>query len=182
MINTIIRSKGQTIIQNKGKEIHYNFDLKGNTKRMSINRKPIENLIAYYWYQDGSEYPVGGRTAGISYVTYEEYVGFLRDQKLSVVFGEEVEIIEVKSKRERKSPEFEPKVGDMLRVSYLFGNSSIVEVTKRTKCQVTVGDKWVFRLTDSGSWQCGNSWLRDDVRGFDFTREREYNHHESMCR
>ena len=83
-------------------------------------------------------------------------------------------------KKTKATPTFQPQVGDRLRISNFLYTSSECVVVKITKCTVTIktqsskmfgdGNK-IYRLTSSGSWQNGDSWLKDDAKSFDFVKE-----------
>ena len=126
IVNTIIVNRGETISTQRNAKQKYNFDLKGEIKPMRVGGVNYENIISYYWVVDGS-----GKLP-IRWVTYEDYLSFIRDVKITEVIGGDVEIVSkvrnVKKKADFK--DFTPEVG--MELKYQHCNVVITKVTPKT--------------------------------------------------
>lgn len=127
IINTIIVNRQHEIIFRRGKKIHYNFNLNGETKPIAINKKSTDNVMSYYWCDDES----------MDCVTFEEYKQFKRNLKISLIDDEKVEIIPTKISFEKKN-QFDVKIGDVIGCKVSYGHSCFltnVIITKVTAQQ-----------------------------------------------
>ena len=165
IVVTIATNKGY----NKAEDtLSYNFDLKGNIKKLRIEGVSGE-YIAYFKYER-----VKGDTRYINYtgITYGEYLEFVREVKVAELIGEKVEIKSARKpakKTFKKEPLIEPQVGDTLHIGNTYDGTTPCKVIKRTPKQVTVErvlksalfstyhtQQILLKLNDRGEWYQGN--------------------------
>lgn len=186
IVNTIIVSKGETVATQRNSKQRYNFNLKGEIKPIKIGGITYDDIISYYWVVDGSS------KLPIRYVTYSDYVLFLRDAKITEIVGGGIEIIsKVRNVRKTEFSDFTPIVGMLLKYEYT--NVIVTKVTPKTFkykfSNLITNSLWGNKEYSARVSSFDGKWISNE-RSFSigqYTREeqserREYERQEAMWR
>lgn len=145
MVLTIAKSKmtdNQSFRYYRGNTFHYNMDRSGNIKSIKVNGEIRNDIIAYYWFDNGTlEYP-------FDFITYNEYLEFKRGHKINQILDKETEIVTefkgVKTEKRDAYGQNEFQVGD--EVFFIFDRKRITgKVIKKTPRTLIVENE----LTDN---------------------------------